>query len=210
MSEQKKDVNKAEKPKAEAPAEPKAEVKAKPQQKPAKQVEPKEKRYDERSARSASIIRLSGKDIPGNLNIENAIMNIRGIGFTMANGLRYIIDKSLNIPPETRLEDLNDEQLSKLEEVIKDPAKFGIPAFLLNRNKDMETGKDLHVVGNDLVFATRQDISRAVTLRTWIGYRHQYNLRVRGQHTRSTGRRGATVGVTKKANKPATSSSSKK
>ena len=61
----------------------------------------------------------------------------------------------------------------------------------------METGKNIHIVSNDLIFNTRQDVSRDVANGTWRGFRHQYGQKVRGQHTRSTGRTGATVGVTK-------------
>ncbi|MGD0511191.1 MAG: 30S ribosomal protein S13, partial [Candidatus Micrarchaeaceae archaeon] len=35
--------------------------------------------------------------------------------------------------------------------------------------------------------------------KTWRGFRHQYGQKVRGQSTRSTGRTGITVGVTKKS-----------
>ena len=32
---------------------------------------------------------------------------------------------------------------------------------------------------------------------SWRGYRHMFGLRVRGQHTRTTGRKGGAVGVKK-------------
>ena len=87
--------------------------------------------------------------------------------------------------------------------MIKNPAKYGIPNYMLNRNKDMETGNNLHLVSNDLIFATRQDVSRDVALRLWRGFRHQYGQKVRGQRTRSTGRTGETIGVMKKSAQPA-------
>ncbi len=188
----------------EAAAKPTSSKAAKPQM-----TEAKSKKYDERAARTSSIIRLAGKDISGTLELERALMNIKGVGFSMAQALVYSVDKNLKIPPTTRLEDLNEDQMSKLEAIIKEPNKFGIPTYLLNRRRDRETGIDMHVVGNDLVFATRQDITKDIALRTIRGYRHQYNQKVRGQHTRSTGRTGATVGVSKKSNKPATSAKKK-
>jgi small subunit ribosomal protein S13 len=45
---------------------------------------------------------------------------------------------------------------------------------------------------------TRQDIEDMIKQQTYVGFRHQYGQKVRGQRTRSTGRTGATVGVTKK------------
>jgi small subunit ribosomal protein S13 len=83
--------------------------------------------------------------------------------------------------------------------VIKTPSQYGVPSYILNRNKDMETGLTVHNTGSDFLFATRQDVNRDITMKVWRGFRHQYGQRVRGQHTRSTGRTGATVGVTKKA-----------
>ena len=52
----------------------------------------------------------------------------------------------------------------------------------------------------------REDLERMKKIKYWIyinnrlhrGIRHYFGLRVRGQHTCSTGRRGKTVGVTKK------------
>jgi ribosomal protein S13 len=38
------------------------------------------------------------------------------------------------------------------------------------------------------------------TLRSHRGLRHHWGLRVRGQHTKTTGRKGRTVGVSKKKN----------
>jgi small subunit ribosomal protein S18e len=44
----------------------------------------------------------------------------------------------------------------------------------------------------------REDLERMKKIKLHKGLRHYFGLRVRGQHTCSTGRRGKTVGVTKK------------
>ncbi|KAJ2654222.1 ribosomal 40S subunit protein S18B, partial [Coemansia sp. RSA 1285] len=44
----------------------------------------------------------------------------------------------------------------------------------------------------------REDLERMKKMRVHRGLRHVVGLRVRGQHTKTTGRRGRTVGVTKK------------
>ncbi len=154
----------------------------------------------ESSARLTSVIRISGKDVNGSLSVERAIDSVKGIGRDMARAMSYALENKLEIDPKDEIGSLSEENITKLEALIKDPQKYGIPRFMLNRNKDFETGKDMHVVGNDLIFANRQDVSRDVALRTWRGSRHQYGQKVRGQHTRSTGRTGATMGVTKKQN----------
>lgn len=61
-----------------------------------------------------------------------------------------------------------------------------------------------------MTFAVRQDINRDISIRTWRGYRHQHGQKVRGQHTRSSGRTGATVGVMKKAAKQMLAASQQK
>ncbi|HNT73065.1 MAG TPA: 30S ribosomal protein S13, partial [Methanothrix sp.] len=60
------------------------------------------------------------------------------------------------------------------------------------------TGEDRHVMGTDLVMALREEMDIIRKTRSYRGIRHERGLRVRGQKTRSTGRRGATVGVSRK------------
>ncbi|MGC8537722.1 MAG: 30S ribosomal protein S13 [Candidatus Micrarchaeia archaeon] len=157
-----------------------------------------------------SIIRIAGRDIDGSLPIYRALFKIKGIGLNMANALTYSIGKKLSIPANAKLGELSEKQIEDIEEVIKKPAEYSVPRYMLNKRKDFDTGADVHYVGNDLTFSIRQDVNREVNLRTWKGYRHQYGQKVRGQHTRSTGRTGATMGVVKKsALKPQTPSASK-
>ncbi|MCL5434530.1 MAG: 30S ribosomal protein S13 [Candidatus Marsarchaeota archaeon] len=162
-------------------------------------AEPKKRARQQEGQRATSIVRIANKDINGGLNIQRALDQVKGIGQTMSHSLSYVIEHKFNIDPSTPIGSLNESQVTQVEELIKDPHKYGVPKYLLNRRNDMDTGKDMHLIGNDLIFAVRQSINRDVTLRVWRGYRHQYGQKVRGQHTRSTGRTGATVGVTKKA-----------
>jgi small subunit ribosomal protein S13 len=149
--------------------------------------------------KATSIVRIAGKDVDGSLPIARALGHVKGIGFSMARALTFVANGKLGISPSTEIGSLNEDQVTKLEALIKEPAKYGVPSYLLNRHGDFETGKDIHVVGNDLIFNTRQDVARDVTLRVWRGMRHQFGQKVRGQRTRSTGRTGSTVGVMKKA-----------
>ncbi len=143
------------------------------------------------------IIRMAGRDINGNYRIVKALMQIKGIGYNMAHGLSLAIERNLGIPASTKIGALSDEQVDKIELAMKEPLKGGLPNYVLNRRKDYDTGADLHVVGTDLIVANKQDIDRDVKLQTWRGFRHMYGQRVRGQRTRSTGRTGTTVGVSK-------------
>src|SRR5205823_2295561 len=97
-----------------------------------------------------------------------------------------------------RLGNLSEEQTDKIE------ATFGtlgevFPHWMVNRPKDWETGLDLHAVGADVEIRRRDDINRMKMIRSYKGVRHETGQKVRGQRTRSNGRTGLTVGVTKKA-----------
>ncbi len=148
---------------------------------------------------ATSIIRIGGKDINGNFKIVRGLMQIKGIGYTMARALALEYGRGQGVSEETRFKDLSDPQIAQLETLIKEPQNIkAIPRFLLNRRKDSETGSDMHLIGTDLAVKNRQDVEAMVRIQTWRGHRHQYGQKVRGQRTRSTGRTGATVGVMKK------------
>ena len=149
--------------------------------------------------RATSIIRMGGRDINGELGVERALAHIKGIGHDMAHSISFAVESRLGIQKDTKIGSLSESQMESIESVIKDPAKYGIPTYMLNRRKSADTGTDVHIIGNDLMFATRQDVNRDIAVRAWRGYRHQHGQKVRGQRTRSTGRTGATVGVMKKA-----------
>jgi small subunit ribosomal protein S13 len=148
---------------------------------------------------ASSIVRVAGRDVDGSLNMERALSKVKGLGMNLSHTLALVIESKLGIPKATSVGSLNESQIAQIEELIKDPVSAGVPTYLINRNKDAETGRNLHMVSNDLIFNTRQDISRDIANKTWRGYRHQYGQKVRGQATRSTGRTGVTVGVTKKS-----------
>ncbi len=140
------------------------------------------------------IIRFAGTDIDGTQPVTYALTNVKGIGIKLANA---IMEKS-GISPEARMGYLSSAEVEKIEDILKNPGKYGIPQWLLNRRKDRETGNDLHLLGSDLVLQTKNDIEELKKIRSWRGFRHSYGLKVRGQRTRTTGRKGKAMGVKKK------------
>ena len=140
------------------------------------------------------IVRVTDTDIDGTLKVGYALTKIKGVSISLANAIL----KKAGINPEIRLGLLSEEQVKKIEDVLLNPAKYGIPSWLLNRRKDLETGKDMHLLSSDLVLRTKMDIDLMKKIKSWKGYRHAYGLKVRGQRTRTTGRTGKTVGVSKK------------
>ncbi len=140
------------------------------------------------------IVRILGSDSPGTLKTSYAVKQVRGVNMSLSNA----IVKKAGVNPDLRVGFITDSDIAKIEDVIRDPAKYGIPGWLFNRQKDSETGKDLHLLSADLIFKTKTDIDQAKEIRSWRGYRHAYSLKVRGQRTKTTGRAGKSLGVKKK------------
>ena len=141
------------------------------------------------------ILRIIDADVDGTLKTSYAISKVKGIGLNMA----IAILKKAGINPDRRAGFLTEEEIEKVEEIIKDPSKYGLPNWFMNRRKDVETGKDKHLISADLVLQTKMDIEQMKEIKTWRGYRHAYGLKVRGQRTKTTGRAGKALGVKKKA-----------
>ncbi|MBC7131406.1 30S ribosomal protein S13 [Candidatus Bathyarchaeota archaeon] len=140
------------------------------------------------------IVRIIDKDIDGTLKAAYALTRIPGISINLANAIL----KKAGVDPQIRAGLLTETEIKKIEEIIKNPGNHGIPAWLLNRRKDLETGQDLHLIGADLSLRIKMDIDKMKEIKSWRGYRHAYGLKVRGQRTRTTGRKGKTIGVKKK------------
>ena len=140
------------------------------------------------------IVRIIGTDIDGLKKLPIGLLKIKGIN----NRLADAIVKVAGFNPGMGVGNLTDAEIKKLENIIKEPSKFGVPVWLLNRRKDLETGKDLHLTGPDLTLSTRTGIKLMVESRSWKGVRHSLGLKVRGQKTRTTGRKGRVVGVRRK------------
>ena len=121
------------------------------------------------------------------------LTQIRGVGYMFAN----TILNTLKINPNQRIGYLSSEQIKSIESIIKNPSASNFPSWFLNRRKDVETGEDKHLVTSDIAFTVRNDIEREKTSGSWRGIRHMFGLKVRGQRTRCTGRKGGAVGVAK-------------
>jgi len=140
-----------------------------------------------------NLVRILGNDIHGELNMLIGLSQIKGIGYMFANSMLQV----LKISPHQKIGNLTTEQISSIEKIIQDPKAADFPIWFLNRRQDIETGEDMHLVTSDIAFNIRNDVEREKALFSWRGYRHMYGLKVRGQRTRCTGRKGGAVGVAK-------------
>lgn len=152
------------------------------------------------------IVRLLNVDLDGGKKVPYALAGIRGVGIPFG----YAVARALNIDPELRLGQLTDQQLAAVEDCIKNPAKYGIPSWMYNRRRDVSTGKDIHLTGADLDLSIKEDIQREMRIKSWRGVRHSLGLKVRGQRTRTTGRKSGPVGVVRRAAEAAAKESAKK
>ena len=121
------------------------------------------------------------------------LTQIRGVGYMFANTILSV----LKINPNQRIGYLSQEQIKSIEDIVKNPSTSNFPSWFLNRRKDVETGEDKHLITSDIAFTVRNDIEREKTSGSWRGIRHMFGLKVRGQRTRCTGRKGGAVGVAK-------------
>ena len=121
------------------------------------------------------------------------LTQIKGLGFNFATAILDI----LKIKPNSNIGNLTDENVQAIEKLILDPIASNVPVWFINRRKDIETGTDLHLLTSDIPFTLRNDIERERVAVSWRGYRHLSGLKVRGQRTRTSGRRGGAVGVAK-------------
>ncbi|RLI31523.1 30S ribosomal protein S13 [Candidatus Bathyarchaeota archaeon] len=137
------------------------------------------------------IVRICGTDIDGSKKLMYGLAKIVGVGVNFA----YAIAKALGFDPNMRVGLLTDDDVKKIEEAVGKPEKLGIPSFLFNRQKDFETGLDKHLHGSDLAIRWKMDIDFLKSIKCWRGIRHSLGLKVRGQRTRTTGRKGTTIGV---------------
>ena len=106
--------------------------------------------------------RIAGINIPTKKRVEIALTYIHGIGTTSA---RSICSKA-GITQERRINDLTEDELSKLRDIIDSD----------------------YLVEGDLRRKTSMDVKRYLDLGCLRGLRHRRNLPVRGQRTHTNAR----------------------
>lgn len=140
------------------------------------------------------ILRIIDTDVQGTLKASYAVAKLKGASLNLSNAIL----KRAGVDPEKRAGFLTEAEIDRIEEMASDPAKAGLPGWMLNRRKDLETGRDTHLIGSELVLRKKMDIEAQKDMKSWRGYRHAYGLKVRGQRTKTTGRSGKALGVKKK------------
>ncbi|PXF46906.1 40S ribosomal protein S18 [Gracilariopsis chorda] len=140
------------------------------------------------------ILRVLNTNIDGRQKVMYALTSIKGVGRRFSN----LVLKKADIDLTKRAGSLSNEEIDRIVTIIQSPRQFKIPDYFLNRQRDFKDGKTTQLIANQLDFKLREDLDRLRKTRCHRGMRHYFGLRVRGQHTKTTGRRGRTVGVSKK------------
>ena len=143
------------------------------------------------------ILRIAGKDIDGTKPLYHQLSRVKGVGMNFS----HMVCNLLGLPKSMKAGELSDEQLERIEKVLNNPEQFGAPLWMLNRRKDPETGKHIHLVSSDLKFFQDMDVKMMRKMKSYKGIRHGFGLPVRGQKTKSNFRRnkGKAMGVKKKS-----------
>merc|ERR1712078_170516 len=128
------------------------------------------------------ILRVLSTNVDGKQKVSFAMTAIKGVGRRFSD----VRCKKADIDVQKRAGELTTDEIERLVTVI------------LNRQKDHKDGKHSQVIANAMESKLREDLERMKKIRAHRGLRHFWGLRVRGQHTKTTGRRGRTVGVSKK------------
>ena len=106
--------------------------------------------------------RLVGVDLPRNKRIEIGLTYIYGIGLTTSKKILA----ATGIDPNTRTDDLTEEELTKLRDYIQDHL----------------------TVEGDLHREVSQNVKRLMEIGCYRGLRHRRGLPVRGQRTHTNAR----------------------
>jgi small subunit ribosomal protein S18e len=106
--------------------------------------------------------------------------------------------KKAEVDLHKRAGELSAAELEQLMVIVANPRTFKVPDWFLNRQRDPKDGTTVQITSSQIDGKLRDDLERLKKIRNHRGLRHYWNLRVKGQHTKTTGRRGRTVGVARK------------
>jgi len=130
------------------------------------------------------ILRMCNTNVDGRSKVMYALTAIKGIG----RRLSCLICKKCDIDLNKRAGELTTDEINKIVAVLTSPLQFKIPFYMLNRQRDIKDGKSCHVYTNMFDQKLREDLERMKRCRNHRGLRHYWGLKVRGQHTKTTGR----------------------
>lgn len=187
--------------KKEKKSEKKFEGEGKEHAKKERKGAPKEGKKEAPKSKDASqeeeirhIVRIADTDLDGKRSVHYALTGIKGVSKRVA---RVLCDTA-GLNPKATIGYLKDAELEQLQSTV-DNVMTIIPHWMMNKQNDTMSGEDKHVIGTDVLLSLMEDLNIMKKMRSYKGVRHERGLRVRGQRSRSTGRKGRVVGVSRAA-----------
>ena len=139
------------------------------------------------------LLRIAASDIKGERPIRQGLTAIRGIGTRVSEA----ICRLAGVPGSKLGGELTDDEVARITESLESFPETA-PEWMFNRQRDPESGDEIHLYGQDLKIIHSEDIAEERRLKSYRGIRHASRQKVRGQRSRSNGRFGATLGVSRK------------
>ena len=142
----------------------------------------KNNKMTEQQMNENRMVRILAKDIEGKTKLYCGLTKIKGVSWTLSNAACHL----LKLDKNRKIGSLTEDEIKNISDFLKNP---NVPGYVLNRQKDLDSGEDKHLVGNDLEFAIEFDIKRLKKIKAYRGIRHILGLPSRGQRTKSNFRR---------------------
>ena len=139
------------------------------------------------------ILRIADSDIDGLRPIAIGITSVKGIGMRTSQQ----ICRLAGVDGNTLVGHLSDDEQDRLRNSIDDYATT-VPWWLVNRQRDIGTNEDAHIVATEVKMTRDDDVARIAGVKAYRGMRHRSGHKVRGQRLRSNGRKGSSLGVERK------------
>ena len=139
------------------------------------------------------ILRMADSDIDGLRPISIGLTSIKGIGMRTSQQICRLAD----IDSKALGGHLSDDEQDRLRTSIDEYATT-VPWWLVNRQRDLETNEDAHIVATEVKMTRDDDVARIAGVKAYRGMRHRSGHKVRGQRLRSNGRKGSSLGVVQK------------
>ncbi|XP_014438822.1 40S ribosomal protein S18-like [Tupaia chinensis] len=137
------------------------------------------------------ILRVFNTNIDGRQKAAFAITAIKGVGRRYA----HVVLRKADTDLAEGAGELTEEEVERVTTTMQNPRQDKIPDWFLHRQKDVKDVNYSHVLANGLDNKLREDLERLKKIWAHRGLGHFWGLWVRGQHTKTTGRCGCTMGI---------------
>ncbi|HLC96660.1 MAG TPA: 30S ribosomal protein S13 [Candidatus Nanoarchaeia archaeon] len=143
------------------------------------------------------IVRIANTDLLGNRPLQFALRKIKGVNHMIS----HVLCTLSHVDKKKKVGELSDDEIKRIDTILRDPIAAGTPPWILNRRKDYADGLTRHIISSDLAFVQDNDIKRLKKIKAYRGIRHSLGLPTRGQRTKANFRKNkgkVHLGVKKK------------